>query len=280
MKKRQRTRVTLLASCLVTVACSGRLSPSATDPQVQTGTFDDGSAYGGTIAPLEAGLGDDASLPIQPSPIGVDEVDAGPGDDAPATPTATDGPPGPPFDAGPDGVCSQPLAAGDLVIDELLIESVAGTGDHGEWLEVRSNLPCAVDLRGLHGECPRGARVATFDVADDLWVPANGTFVVADSVSPPINHDLPAPVVAWRDNLGDVLRNKGATVTLTMADVVIDSLTYPALSLTVGASLAFPADCDPSTRSDFTHWQTSIASWFPGFKGTPNAPNTDVSCPP
>ncbi len=113
----------------------------------------------------------------------------------------------------------------------------------------------------------------------DLWLPAEGTFVVADSVSPAINHDVPGPVVAWHGNLGDVLRNKGTTVTLTMADVVIDSLTYPALPLTVGASLAFPADCDPPLRSDFARWQTSVASWFSGFEGTPNAPNTDVTCP-
>jgi hypothetical protein len=64
-----------------------------------------------------------------------------------------------------------------------------------------------------------------------------------------------------------------------MNDVVIDTLTYPAVSLTVGASLSFPSDCDPGARSDWTLWQTSTASWFPGFLGTPNAPNIDVTCP-
>jgi hypothetical protein len=187
---------------------------------------------------------------------------------------------GPPFDAGAQGVCTQPLAPGDLEIDELMIESVAGTGDYGQWLEVYSTLDCAVNLRGLHGDCPRGAKVATFDVIDDLWIPAKGSFVVADSSDPVINHYLPGTIVVWFGKSGDALRKKGTTVALSENDVIIDSVTYPALTLTVGASVAFPSDCDPSLRTDWTKWQRSTSSWFPGFLGTPNAPNTDVHCAP
>jgi hypothetical protein len=179
----------------------------------------------------------------------------------------------------PDGACSAPLAEGDLVIDELLVESVAGAGDYGEWLEVASTLPCAIDLRGLHGECPSGAKVRTFDVTDDVWLAPGGTFVVADSVDPAIDHDLPGTVIAWSGQPGDVLRNKGGTVSLLLGDALIDSVTFPALKLVVGASVAFPADCPPARRSDWTAWQTSTSSWFPGFFGTPNAANTDVICP-
>ncbi len=179
----------------------------------------------------------------------------------------------------PADACPSPLAPGDLLIDELMIESVAGTGDYGEWLEVRSTLACSADLRGLHGECPSGAKVRTFDVTEHLWIPAGGTFVVADSYDPAINHDLPGNVIAWSGQPGDVLRNKGATLSLQVQDQLIDSVTYPALKLTVGTTLEFPSDCPPSRRSDWTAWEPSITSWFPGFFGTPNAPNTDVSCP-
>jgi hypothetical protein len=251
------------------LACGGRAAPSADAPFSQSAAFDDAGAYGGTFAATDASAS-------APSPaVG---VDTGPIDDATADDATPDASPSV-DDAGDDGGCTAALAPGDLSIDELMVESVDGTGDHGEWLEVKSNLPCSVNLRGLHGECPRGAKSASFDVQGDLWIPANGTFVVGDSVSPAVNHDLPTPVVAWNGNLGDVLRNKGTTVTLSANDVVIDTLTYPALLLTVGTSIAFPADCDPSTRADFTRWQPSIASWFPGFRGTPNAPNTDVVCP-
>ncbi len=254
----------LLLSCTVAgacLACGGHLVDSGADENDATDDVAEG--YGGGIASLGEPVSDpDASAPAN--------ADAQAPDDATT---------GPLFDAEPDGACDRPLAPGDLAVDELLIESVSGTGDHGEWLEVTSTLGCAIDLIGLHGECPRGSKAATFDITGDMWLPAGGTLVVADSTDPAVNHYLPGLVVAWSGNLGDVLRNKGTTVTLLVNDVVIDTLTYPAESLTVGASLAFPAECDPGLRSDFALWRKSTASWFPGFFGTPNSPNADVTCP-
>jgi hypothetical protein len=200
------------------------------------------------------------------------EVDAG-DPDAPV-PTTT-----PPFDPGAGGVCEGGMGTGDLFVVEMMIESVAGTGDHGEWLEVQSTRPCAMNLRGLQGNAPSGNRVRTFDVGADVWIPALGSFVVADSSNRAINHDLPGTLIAWSSQPGDVLRNKGGTVTLQSHGTVVDSITYPALPLLAGASLAFPSDCAPDRRSDWSAWQTSTASWFPGFTGTPNAPNVDVQCP-
>jgi hypothetical protein len=197
-------------------------------------------------------------------------------DDAAAIDSATSPPP---LDPAPDGACSAPLAQGDLVIDELMIASVAGTGDDGEWLEVRNTLGCDAPVQGLHGECPRGATVFTFDVSDPLWIPPQGTFVVADSSDPAINHGLPGTVVVWSGRHGDVLRNKGTTVTLSMNGTMIDAITYPSLPLTIGESISFPSDCAPAARTDWTRWQTSTASWFPAFSGTPNGSNDDVHCP-
>jgi hypothetical protein len=209
----------------------------------------------------------DAAVPPDPEAGGDDAAQSG--DDG--------GDPG--IDAAPSDACATPLGPGDLVVDELMIASVAGTGDHGEWLEVRSTRGCTLDIVGLHGECPTGVKVVTFDQLDDLWIPPYGTFIVADSSNPAIEHDLPGPLVTWSGEPGDVLRNKGTTVTLSSNGVMIDALTYPALKLVVGASFAFPADCAPGSRSDFSLWQVSTASWFPSFLGTPNAPNEDVHCP-
>lgn len=185
----------------------------------------------------------------------------------------------PSVDAEPAGACTPSLGAGDLVMDELMIQSVAGTGDYGEWLEVRSARQCALNLRGLHGDATSGAKVRTFDIVDDSWLPAQGTFVVADSTNTALNHDIPGTVVAWGGRSGDVLRNKGGTVTLRINDVIIDSLTFPAIAPMIGASLSFPSNCAEIRRSDWSAWQFSTASWFPGFLGTPNAPNVDVLCP-
>jgi hypothetical protein len=276
----------VLVPCLFSGGCarpgSGASAPAPLDP------FDEDAGYVFGFAAPESATDDEETATVigeAPAPAAVAPAADAAAMDADATggvAMATGDEPPVALaivDAGPDGACEAPPATGDLAIDELMIASVAGTGDYGEWLEVRSTRDCALDVRGLHGECPRGAKVATFDVTQDLWVPAGGTFVVADSTDPAINHDVPGPIVAWSGRVGDVLRNQGTTVTLTMSGTLIDSVTYPALSLTVGASLSFPTDCDPETRTDWTQWQWSTASWFPAFFGTPNAPNDDIHCP-
>jgi hypothetical protein len=48
------------------------------------------------------------------------------------------------------GACRGPLSSGDLVLDELMIDSGAGAGDEGEWLEVRTAPAGAVNVLGLH----------------------------------------------------------------------------------------------------------------------------------
>jgi hypothetical protein len=218
-------------------------------------------------APFDPPVADDAAAP-GPAP------DASHGD-----PSGNDDPTDAMAGAPPEGACDGPLSSGDIIIDEIMIESVAGTGDYGEWLEARSTLSCQVNLLGLHGECPKGAKVITFDVTSDFWLLGGASFLLADSMIPAINHYLPEPLFTWGGHQGDVLRNEGTTVSLRMNDILIDSVTYPALQLLVGRSWAFPSDCDPSLRGDFANWQTSTSSWFPGFFGTPNDPNDDVHCP-
>ncbi len=108
-----------------------------------------------------------------------------------------------------------------------MIESTEGTGDHGEWIEVASTRDCALDVKGLAGNCPTGAKVNTFAVTSDVWIPPRGTFVIADSSNPIVNHELPGAVIPWSGDPGDVLRNEGATVTLVMGSTLLDSVTYP-----------------------------------------------------
>jgi hypothetical protein len=235
-----------------------------------------GGAFPASKTPTDTGDDDSVSTtdPRPPERIVV-SVDAG-GEEPDEASVAT-----PPDAAAgaPDGACTSPLAPGDLTIDELMTESVAGSGDYGEWFEVASGLDCTANLDGLHGECPHGSKVSTFDLTGATWLPPRGTFVVADSNDPAINHRLPGMLVVWLGHPGDVLRSQGSTLTLTFDGAVVDTVTYPSLPPAVGISVAFPSGCDPTLRSDFTHWKKSTSSWFPGFFGTPNAPNTDVECP-
>ncbi len=291
-----------LPSLLLAIGCATSETPNdAVEPPPQVESGDD-AAFGGVVGAGETPPGDngisaaasDADSTALPGtdPNPADSNSGDPGDlisvaSSDATAAQDDAEPdpdplsvaAPPFDAGEGGICQGTLAPGDLIIDELMIESIAGAGDHGEWLEVESTLDCALDLRGLHGDAPSGNKVRTFDVGTDVWIPAFGSFVVADSDNAAIDHDLPGTVIAWSGQPGDVLGNKGGTVTLEYDEGIIDSVTYPSMALTVGASLAFPSDCMPSQRSDWSTWQTSTFDWFPGFFGTPNAPNDDVQCP-
>jgi hypothetical protein len=267
----------VLAIGLAVAGCTARPGPASPqrDPP-SPGEDDDG--YGPTWFGDDAESDDGSSWTAPTGPPPADDDASPPGGDA-----SLDGGEAPdvdpPLDPAPDGACTGPPAAGDLQIDEMMIQSVAGSGDYGEWIEVRSTLACTVDLRGLHGECPSGAKVRVFDVTDDVWLPPLGTFVVADSGDRAIDHALPGTVTVWSGQPGDVLRNQGATVSLWERGALVDSVTYPALKLHAGASVAFPADCPASRRTDFAAWQTSTASWFPGFFGTPNAANLDVHCP-
>jgi hypothetical protein len=233
-----------------------------------TGSSDAGAALS---AAASVGAPDDAEEPF-------DDADA-PLEDAGSSGAASPPPWGPPFDAGEGGVCGHSIASGDLVIVEILVESTTGTGDHGEWLEVESTRDCALSLNGLAAQCPDGAKVISLQVQGDVWLAAHGTFLLADSANPAVNHDLPGIVLGWSGDPGDVLRNEGATITLLFGSTIVDSVTYPSLKLTPGVSVAFPADCPPTVRPTWTNWQDSVASWFPAFHGTPNAANADVHCP-
>jgi hypothetical protein len=268
----------MVIALVITGCASGTVGPKANDETpAKSSTGDGGFVFGPGFdwdagseldggSALDTGLEWDAATEWDATT----EWDAGMEDAAEVSDASA------PKDAAPDGACAQPLGPGDLAIEELMISSVSGSGDYGEWLEVRSQRDCKLNLRGLRGECPHGAQVATFEIADNVWLAPRGSFLVANSEDPAINHHLPGIVVSWGGS--DLLRNQGTTITLLLNAAIIASVTYPSLTLIPGKSLTFPSDCDPAQRSDWTSWSTSTGSWFPGFWGTPNAPNNDVRC--
>lgn len=193
----------------------------------------------------------------------------GDGGDAPATDGGATGAP-----------CAGPLKEGDLAIVEIMIRSVAGAGDRGEWIEVQSTRDCTLNLRGLKIQSPRGeAGIDGLTVETDLLLPPNRTIVVASSLAPSTNNYLPGVVLALPGDLSDVLKNDGDTIQLVANGVTVDSLTYPKFStVEAGRSIAFPWDCAWSERGDWSRWSYSFYGWSGAFKGTPNSDNTDVAC--
>jgi len=173
--------------------------------------------------------------------------------------------------------CEGPLQAGDLAIVEIMISSKSGSGDAGEWVEIKSTRDCWVHLEGISVSSPRGSAgsdTATVDGALDLS--PGGTFVVADSDDVTKNHGIKGSVVSW--DATDVLKNDGDTITIKLGDVEIDALTYPNLgAATAGTSVSFPSACDGAKRSDWLSWTASKGD-FGTLKATPNAPNDDIAC--
>ena len=191
---------------------------------------------------------------------------------------------GPPPDDGGPTLCP-PMAAGDLAIVEFMISSQTGSGDRGEWVEIQSTRTnCSLNLNGLHVESPRGTETPdSVDITDDVLLPPNGTFIVADTVIAELNHNLPGLVYSWVGT--DVLKNDGDTITVSMGGTTIDTLTYGSWTLKTGRSVSFPVDCTWSVRSDWTRWSWSFNVWDPAtvdggvsMQGTPNADNIDVAC--
>ena len=191
---------------------------------------------------------------------------------------------GPMLDGGADAgpvtktFCDGPLKAGDLLVDELMLSSRAGSGDAGEWVEIRSTRTCWLRLKGLTVDSPRGAVPANvLTITEDFELAPKDAFVVAGSADPLKNNALPGKVFAWDST--DILKNDGDTVNVKLGSTVIDTLVYPAFSnLVAGRSVSFPSDCPASSRSDWARWSLSFDVWKPGFEGTPNRTNDDVAC--
>jgi hypothetical protein len=137
------------------VFAAGCADADSAPPAVAAPLYDDDAAF-----LVEFPTDDAPAITVDPNgdPAEVSSVDGSDGtpDSTAAIDTATS-----PLDAAPQGACADPLVQGDLVIDELVIASVAGTGDYGEWPEVRSTLGCAASLQRLHRNaraepmCPR-----------------------------------------------------------------------------------------------------------------------------
>jgi len=180
-------------------------------------------------------------------------------------------------DAGAPTMCASGVAAGDLAIVELTISSRAGSGDPGEWFEVKSTRTCILDIGGIVIASPRGTSSDSLTIPAGTVLDPGGTFIVAGTADATKNNGLPGPLFAFEKT--DVLKNDGDTISITKGATTIDALTYPKFSLlSVGVSLSFPSDCPAGARSDWARWSVSQTSFATSQKGTPNAPNADVTC--
>lgn len=257
----------------IVAACSA--APSAKKPKGDPVDYTDPTEDPPLDPPLEAGTtNDDGGFDLggRESNAG---ADAGGGRDDGGALVVDAG--GGTKDAGGPVLCSGPLAPEDVKVVELMIASQSGAGDRGEWIELQSTRPCTLNLKGLRVESPRGTGVDKAEITTDYLLAPNGIFVVAASSSAQDNHSVGNVAAAF--NATDVLKNDGDTITVYAGvSTVIDTLTYPKFTLSIGRSVAFPWDCAWSDRSSWARWSWSFNKWNGAYQGTPNDDNFDVAC--
>jgi hypothetical protein len=175
-------------------------------------------------------------------------------------------------------LCTDGVQPGDVKIVEIMISSVSGSGDKGEWVELQSTrTDCILDVSNLVISSPRGTGIDTVTIDDGLQLNPGDTFLVADSDDPTVNNSLSIPLYSWASY--DVLKNDGDEIDVTLSGTTIDTLTYPSFgNLETGASVSFPSDCQWSDRSSWSNWSYSFNVYSSPLLGTPNAPNDDVTC--
>jgi len=261
-----------LACALALVACAqggGGATTSTPMSDAGAGAADTGAAEEESDAERR-GPHEDASEPM--------EIDAGtpPGGMDAGPETRDAGPPS--RDAG--APCT--IAAGSLAIVEVMVASVSGSGDRGEWFEIVSLASCTIDLAGIEIESPTSTGTMLSHTIRSGTIAPTQYFVFALSGDATENHGLSFDYAYGSGAGSDVILNNGAdSLTLRTGTTVIDSVSWATGGYTVGHARQLPSGSDPRVNDwarfcDATSVYSSSAS-AGTFYGTPGAANTPCS---
>lgn len=176
-----------------------------------------------------------------------------------------------PTDAGPPRPCAPTSAT--LAITEVMIASISGSGDRGEWFEVVSTATCAMDLTGLVIESVAGVGAPVMHTVTSATIPAGDHFVFAMSAVAAENHGLAHDYV-----YGSTISfaNGGGTLRLRVGATVVDEVSWPSGGFTYASARQFPAGAALDTNGTWAFWcdATNVYSSMGGtFLGTPGMAN-------
>lgn len=237
------------------------------------------------LAGCASGGGDDAGSDMDAGPPGVDSgpgMDAGPPMTDAGPPDTDAGPPmdaGPPFDAGPFDA-GPPFDAGDcaadsaaITISEVMISSQSGSGDFGEWFELKNEASCTVSLAGLEIQSGAGSHTIASGI-----LTAGGYFVLSRSGDAMENHELQTDYV-YGSSIS--LSNGGGALSILNGGTEIARVTWGSTDYLRGASRQLSRSAPESTSLGGGNWCNSSAVYSMAaggpFLGTPGMQN--VECP-
>jgi|GEM_PF-4372199 len=276
-----------LASALAVTIALG--VGGCSDPQIVP--FDSGSRddAGRDAASGDAGSGDagsdDASAPRDAFVADQGLVDAG-DDDAGVSDAGSDGggvdageagtADAGPADAGTAdaGMTSTPTLAGDVIIDEIMVETTTIADDFGEWFEVHN--PSATTAYDLDG-CVIYDEGNSHVISRSLVV-APGGYVTLARVSEVLGTGFPPTYVHGTLKFG----NAGDSVWITCRGTEIDRVAFTSWTLVEGRAYSLDPSVTTAAGND------AASAWCPARNayrtlggptdyGTPNAANP--SCP-
>ena len=172
--------------------------------------------------------------------------------------------------AGPD------LKAGDLVITEILADSMAAPDETGEWFEVQNRTGKAIDLRGLKIE-DKTAKPHEIVGANQVIVPAGGYAVLCTNADKAVNGGVDC-TYSYGDKVK--LTNSSDTIKLTATAGVVDEVTYahggdkgwPAISKGHAQQLAVEATSS-TVNDDGNNWCVAQVAFGAGDFGSPGSAN-------
>lgn len=180
----------------------------------------------------------------------------------------------------PDAAVVNPVpcapSATNILITEVMVASITGSGDKGEWFEIHNVGDCIVDLAGVEIVSPTGSGVEKVHSIVAGTIDPDGYFVLALSGNAADNHGLKFDYVYENSALDDVVLNNGADwIELRFGGAALDRASWPSSGFTYGATKYFPANLDPAMNGDWSKWlvSTAVYSSMGGtFLGTPGAP--------
>ncbi|TNF26970.1 MAG: hypothetical protein EP329_20275 [Deltaproteobacteria bacterium] len=172
------------------------------------------------------------------------------------------------------GTCGQPPVTaqpGDLVINEIMRDSVVTQPDKGEWIELHNLTDSAIDLRGCEIS-DDDAQAFTVDGPVPIVVPANGYYLLATSKTTAENGTLSYVGWAWGDAYA--LANTSQTIVVRCGGAEIDRVSYawdwPSRT---GYAMQLHNGADGTQNDDPAWWCEASSVYGGGNRGTPRAVN-------